>query len=87
MSSPTNAAVFEQEFLPIRSKLIDVAASLDRIDRAAGPPPNDPRMNKIRQAIEVLLRSELGRVEQIQLVFSLPYDEQWQEKFKMTNDE
>src|SRR5262245_55710095 len=34
--SRTAAAVFDQEFLPIRAKLLEVAASLDRFGRAKG---------------------------------------------------
>jgi hypothetical protein len=87
MPSRTAAIVFEQEFLPIRAKLLEVAASLDRLDRAGGPPPDGPRMGQIREAIEVLLHRDNNRVEQIQLAFSLPYDDHWREKFKMTKDE
>jgi hypothetical protein len=81
MPPRTAAAVFEQEFLPIRAKLLEIAASLDRIDRSTGPPPDDPRLGQIRQTIELLLRDEPNRTEQIELLFSLPYDQQWKSKF------
>ncbi len=87
MSPRTTAAQFEQEFLPIRAKLLEVAASLDRLDRAAGPMPDDERLGQIRQAIQVLLEPEAGRAERIQLTFSLPYDELWREKLQMTKVE
>ena len=82
MSARTTNTVFEQEFLPIRAKLLEVAASLDRIGRADGPPTDDPRMANIARAIEALLQPDDDRVEQIQLLFSLPYDPQWQEEFQ-----
>ncbi len=84
MPTATATTLFEQEFLPIRAKLLEVAASLDRLDRAAGPLPDDVRMSQLRQAIEVLLQAEAGRAERIQLTFSLPYDEAWQKEFTMT---
>ena len=33
-NSRTARAVFDEEFLPIRAKLLEVAAALDRLDRA-----------------------------------------------------
>jgi hypothetical protein len=85
--SRTARAVFEQEFLPIRAKLLEVAAALDRIDRAGGSLANDPRRTQVQAAIQVLLRPEEDRAEQLQLVFSRPYEFDWQEKLQMTNDE
>jgi hypothetical protein len=90
MADPrTTTAVFDQEFLPIRAKLLEVAAALDRLGRAegAGGAANDPRCEKIRDAISTLLQSHDDRAEQLQLIFSRPYDDEWQEKFRMTNVE
>ncbi len=85
--SRTAAAVFDQEFLPIRAKLLEVAAALDRFGRAEGTAANDPRWQKIREAVSTLLLPDNDRAEQIQLIFSRPYDDDWQENFQMTNDE
>ncbi len=76
--SMTAADVLDREFLGIRSRLIDVAASLDRIDRA-GAVADDPRLDKIRQSLEALGGDGPNRAEKLQLVFSLPYEENWQE--------
>jgi len=35
-TSTSGQAVLEQEFLPIRAKILEIAASLDRIGRASG---------------------------------------------------
>jgi hypothetical protein len=71
--------VLESSFLDARSKLLDVAAILDRIGRGreAAAVFADPRMGKIRQALEVLLDQSGGRAERIQQIFSLDYDPQW----------
>jgi hypothetical protein len=79
--------VFDQEFLPIRSKLLEVAAALDRVDRAGGPLSAEQRRTQVQAAIQVLLRPEDDRAEQLQLIFSRPYESQWREKLRMTNDE
>ena len=79
--------VFDQEFLPIRAKLLEVAAALDRLDRASGSLASESRRMQIHAAIQVLLRPEDDRAEQIQLIFSRPYENEWRETFQLTNDE
>ncbi len=73
--------VLEQEFLPARAKILEVAAALDRIDRASGSVDSDSRRTQMHAAIQVLLRPEDDRAEQIQLIFSRPYKSDWREKF------
>jgi hypothetical protein len=74
----TAPKVLDREFLGVRSRLIDVAASLDRIQRASGFTSGDPRSEKIRQAIQLLLGDAANKAEQLQMLFSLPYEENWQ---------
>jgi hypothetical protein len=79
MPAATQASdVFEREFLPLRGKLLEVAAALDRIARAEGP-LDDPRREQVRRSLEVLCCEEAAtdRAEQVQMIFSLPYDPQW----------
>lgn len=67
-------------FLEARCKLLDVAAILDRIGRGgdSGELANDPRLARIRQALEILLDESGGRAERIQQIFSLDYDPHWE---------
>ena len=74
------ADVLEQEFLPARAKVLEVAAALDRIDRADGTIATEARRAQLQAAIQVLLRPEDDRAEQIQLIFSRPYKGDWREK-------
>jgi hypothetical protein len=80
-SARTASQVFDQELLPIRAKLLEVAAALDRIDRANGATVGDQRRTQVQAAIQILLRPEDDRAEQIQLIFSRPYEDDWQDKF------
>jgi hypothetical protein len=66
-------------FLEARSKLLDLAAILDRIGRGsgAGGLGEEARLQKIRQALEVLHDQSGGRAERIQQIFSLDYDSTW----------
>jgi hypothetical protein len=82
MSRPLTASqVLENERLTIRSRLIDVAAALDRIDRAEGSVAGDPTIEKIRRSLEILGSDAPGKAEQIQMAFSLPYKENWQQEY------
>jgi hypothetical protein len=69
----------ESCFLEARSKLLDLAGILDRIGRGTGASSvsEDPRLTKIRQALEVLGDQSGGRAERIQQIFSLDYDPKW----------
>lgn len=73
--------VLDQEFLPVRAKILEVAAALDRLDRASGSLASDSRRVQMQAAIQVLLRPEDDRAEQIQLIFSRTYKDDWREKF------
>jgi hypothetical protein len=74
------AQALDRYFLEARSKLLDLAAILDRIGRgqAAANVDTDPRLDKIRQALEVLHDKRGGRAERIQQIFSLAYDPTWE---------
>jgi hypothetical protein len=71
------ATALDTYFLEARSRLLDVAAFLDRIDRGSGTITNDPRLEKIRRALTVLAEPSEGRAERIQTIFSLPYEAGW----------
>jgi hypothetical protein len=79
--SPEPAAqVLDACFLEARSKLLDLAAMLDRIDRGpnAARLRDDPRLARIRQAIELIGEAGPDRAAKVQELFSLPYDSNWQ---------
>ncbi|HUY32138.1 MAG TPA: hypothetical protein VMV69_05110 [Pirellulales bacterium] len=84
MTSPLAAPeVLNREFLEIRAKILEIAASLDRLDRAEGSVDADKRPEKLRQGLAVLAGRRGDRAEQAQMVFSLPYDDGWREKFSL----
>jgi hypothetical protein len=83
MSIPLDAPeVLNREFLEIRARLLQVAASLDRLDRADGSVASDARLQEIRQALSILAGPSADRAERIQLVFSRPYEEGWKDAFE-----
>ena len=71
--------VLDRDFLETRSRILEIAAALDRLDRAPGRAGDAPdrRVAQLRQAIEALLVPGPGRAETIQRIFSLEYDPDW----------
>lgn len=84
MLSPMSASeILDREFLDVRAKILELGACLDRWNRAEGSVADDKRIHKVREALEVLLGDAPEKAEQIQMLFSLPYDDEWQEKFNV----
>ncbi|MGL4464745.1 MAG: hypothetical protein ACRDD1_16085 [Planctomycetia bacterium] len=80
----TSQEVLDRYFLEVRSKLLDVAAVLDRIDRArpADSTAADPRLHTVRAALAMLADpGSTTRAEAVQTMFSRPYDADWMDDF------
>ena len=65
----TAAETLDQYFLEMRWRCLSLAADLDRIDRAGGIAA-DPRLNKLREAFQVLMQNETDRAAKVQMIFS-----------------
>jgi len=79
----TAPEVLSREFLEIRCKILDLAAALDRLERAEGSVADDPRLARLREALTVVQSGSDDRAEQVQMVFSRSYDDAWQSTFKV----
>ncbi len=66
----TRQQVLDLYYLDARCKLIDVAAFLDRVDRASGD--SDFRLDALRQALRHLADDRPNRSEQVLLALSDP---------------
>ncbi|MCX7418104.1 MAG: hypothetical protein NT013_01020 [Planctomycetia bacterium] len=84
----TAPEVFDQTFLLIRAKILEIAASLDRMDRAkeVDAVRSDPRFAQILQGLDVLLSNSDHRAAQIQEIFSDQYDPTWMKKYLTTGE-
>ncbi|HEY3242646.1 MAG TPA: hypothetical protein VGM03_04765 [Phycisphaerae bacterium] len=78
-SLQTGATVLDRHYIEIRHRLLDLAAALDRIDRAREPAAisSDARLKRIRAALHILTNGGSDRAERVQLLFSEPYDPEW----------
>lgn len=84
MIQPRNAAqVLDRDFLEVRHRILELAAALDRLDAAPGPPGEHPhperRLAQIRQALDALREPGPDRAETVQLLFSDEYDPRWRD--------
>jgi hypothetical protein len=78
--------VLDREFLEARARILELGAIFDRMDRSGTVDANDPRLEKLRTALRCVLESNgaagaASRAEQVQLIFSRQYDEQWRKNF------
>lgn len=96
-SPPRDAArILNDEFLITRGKILELAAALDRLDHAPDssasstngasghhPHSNDPRLERIHQALSILSESPTSpdRARRIQELFSRPYQPDWMTRF------
>ena len=64
--------VVDRYFLEHRAKVIDVAAFLDRADRASGDGEEDFRLRSLRAAIGILLDGESDRARRVLELLSDP---------------
>jgi hypothetical protein len=80
MSAPQSSReILDREFLPTRAKILEIAAALDRMSRAENGSVDDPRWAQLHTALKLVLEENENRAEQVQLLFSRAYDENWRE--------
>ena len=79
----TAEQILNREFLPVRAKILEIAATLDRLQRASGDPSSHQQLKSLHEAIDILQEFEVGRAERVQLLFSLPYDQDWRDNFNL----
>jgi hypothetical protein len=81
----TAEQILQQEFLLARSKILELAATLDRIDRAGGNVTDHPQMKLLHSGFKILTDTAgpgaESRAEQVQLLFSRHYAENWRETY------
>lgn len=85
MRERTRNDILQADFLEIRQRILDLAAMLDRYDAAHDSPTagqgTDPRLAQIHEGIAALSHTDRCRAEDVQRIFSLAYDPEWQANF------
>ncbi len=81
MPERTTSEILDREYLQLRARVLELAASFDRIQRGTGSP--DERLQKIRLGIEILLDGEQQKARRVQEHFSRQYLADWRDEFGM----
>lgn len=71
--------ILQSEFLLARAKILELAATLDRIDRAGGNVSNHPQMQLLQRGFQILVGNQVERAKQVQMLFSREYSPQWRQ--------
>lgn len=72
----TRRQIIDEYFIENRTKVLDVAAFLDRLDRSADQgAERDFRLDAFCESLKVLSGEEKGRIKRIQMILSDPSSE------------
>ncbi|MGH9630957.1 MAG: hypothetical protein ACRD7E_21820 [Bryobacteraceae bacterium] len=73
----TTRQIVDEYFIENRTKLLDIAAFLDRLDRSADAedPGRDYRVRAFRNALHTMADGERSRLMRVQMLFSDPTTE------------
>ncbi|MGD9856255.1 MAG: hypothetical protein AB7U20_15025 [Planctomycetaceae bacterium] len=79
MAGMTANAVLERHFLELRCEILNLAAALDRIERAEddSTTSRDVRWQQLQQGLDILTTAGTDRAERVQLLFSDDYQAGW----------
>jgi hypothetical protein len=73
--------ILAEEFFLARSKILDLAATLDRLERAEGSIDEHQQRLLLQQGIEILLDDQSDKAKRVQLLMSRPYDPDWRKNY------
>jgi hypothetical protein len=73
----TTRQIIDEYFIENRTRVLDLAAYLDRLDRSADGESSDAdfRMQALERALRVLISNDPEKIHQIQMIFSDPSTE------------
>jgi hypothetical protein len=79
--SPTQTAdaVLDRHFLELRCEILNLAAALDRMERAEGYSQiaDDPRIAQLSRGIAILSSGGTDHAQRVQMLFSDDYEPGW----------
>ncbi len=70
--------IVADEFMIARAKIVELAATLDRIERANGVVDDSKQMQLLVQGMQILCDDEVEKAKRVQLLMSRQYDPHWQ---------
>jgi soluble cytochrome b562 len=73
----TAEQIVTDEFLVARAKILELAATLDRIERARGDVDDSRHMQLLTHGMQILCDDEVDKAKRVQLLMSREYDPKW----------
>jgi len=73
--------ILAEEFFLARSKILDLAATLDRLERGQGSVDELQQRLLLQQGMEILLDDQSDKARRVQLLMSRPYDPNWRKNY------
>lgn len=70
--------IVAEDFMIARARIVELAATLDRIERATGDVDDSKNMQLLMQGMHILCDDEVEKAKRVQLLMSRQYDPQWQ---------
>ena len=69
----------DRGYLELRSRVLDIASGLDRVERGADADAvrGDDRLRRLAEALKLVTDGSPDRAQRVQLLFSLPHDVNW----------
>lgn len=78
MAERSAAQIVADEFMIARAKIVELAATLDRIERASGNVDDSKNMQLLVQGMHILIDDQVEKAKRVQLLMSRDYDPNWQ---------
>jgi len=73
--------VLSEDIFIDRSKILALAATLDRLERADGSLEALHQLKLLEQGMEILLDDQSDKAKRVQLLMSRPYDPDWRKNY------
>ncbi len=83
MVERTAEQIIADEFMIARAKIVELAATLDRIERATGEVEDSKNMQLLVQGMHILCDDEVEKAKRVQLLMSRHYDPKWQSQMSI----
>jgi hypothetical protein len=78
MAERSAAQIIAEEFMIARAKIVELAATLDRIERASGNVEDSRNMQLLVQGMHILIDDQFEKAKRVQLLMSRDYNPNWQ---------
>ena len=84
MAERSATQIVADEFMIARAKILELAATLDRIERASGSVDDSKNMQLLVQGMHILIDDQVEKAKRVQLLMSRDYDPNWQNIMSIT---